>query len=66
MPKQLRRNASKSAKQVKARNIKGIVPFTETPGENKYGEEKNQGIGASQLFSLFTADIIKEDIVFKR
>ncbi|HJY23440.1 MAG TPA: hypothetical protein VJ279_11165 [Hanamia sp.] len=53
--------------------MEGILPFTETPSfshfEDKF-EDKEDGsrkeMKASDLFSLFTADIIKEEIVFTR
>jgi len=46
-----------------------IVPFKERPSDNR-----NQGapsrdsskLNAAQLFSLFTADIIREDVPFTR
>ena len=41
-----------------------VVPFKEKPAD-EVKETKGQ-MEASQLFSLFTADIIKEDIVFVR
>jgi hypothetical protein len=47
----------------------GIFPFTERPCE----EKRNMGqaapdnkLHAADLFSLFTADIIREDVVFVR
>jgi hypothetical protein len=43
----------------------GIKPFTEKPATDKLGTKKGK-IGAADLFSLFTADIIKEDVVFTR
>lgn len=53
----------------KARPIlDGILPFTEKPS-NLYNEEKEHPmneIQASELFSFFTANIIKEDVVFVR
>ncbi len=49
--------------------IEGILPFTEKPS-NAYLEQKEESgkndIQASDLFSLFTADIIKEEVIFTR
>jgi hypothetical protein len=46
-----------------------LVPFQEKPCEDTFPinkEEKKENLGAADLFSRFTADIIKEDIVFTR
>ncbi len=49
-----------------------IVPFTEHPSDNTYGNEADQKDApqpmqsAVDLFSLFTADIIRKDVVFFR
>jgi hypothetical protein len=45
-------------------NIDAIYPFKEIPCEEN--EEKKNAMDASKLFSYFTADIIKEDVVFIR
>jgi hypothetical protein len=49
--------------------IEGVLPFTEKPS-NKYFEQKEEtninDVHACELFSLFTADIIKEEVVFTR
>jgi hypothetical protein len=44
-----------------------ILPFTETPSEERTspGRDKNP-VDAVSLFSLFTADIIKEEVIFTR
>lgn len=49
--------------------IDGIFPFTESPSVDKITtkeKEKKNKLCASDLFSLFTADIIKEDVIFTR
>ena len=56
---------SKLAKALRNTRIESIVPFKEKPSDrinkaNKYEME------ASELFSLFTADIIKKDVDFVR
>jgi hypothetical protein len=54
--------------QVKKIRIDDIFPFTETPSEEHNQDEKpvKDSLDASQLFSLFTADIIKKDVIFTR
>ena len=49
--------------------FEGILPFTEKPSNKHISEvadDTKDDINASDLFSLFTADIIKEEIVFTR
>lgn len=49
-----------------------VLPFTEYPAENKYlgatdtDDKLSDKTNAVDLFSLFTADIIKHDVVFIR
>jgi len=45
-----------------------FTSFTEKCPENKYPvrDENNKKLEASDLFSLFTADIIREDVTFTR
>jgi hypothetical protein len=45
-----------------------IVPFTERPSDARNSAESNSRnqLLAADLFSLFTADIIKEDKIFTR
>jgi len=45
---------------------KGICPFKETPSAERTQDNDNQLTGAQELFSLFTADIIKAKTVFVR
>ncbi|MDQ6890388.1 MAG: hypothetical protein M3Z56_08955 [Bacteroidota bacterium] len=53
--------------------IEGIFPFTEKPSYNHFehflgkpdGKRKDE-MEACDLFSLFTADIIKEEVIFTR
>jgi hypothetical protein len=60
MKKQTKR--SKLVKVLKKLKIDAILPFKEKPSDDiKDSKDK-----ASELFSLFTADIIKEDIEFVR
>ena len=67
MPKKL-----KSVKQPIAsltRNSPGgILPFVERPSEERSqgGSTSRDGLEASELFSLFTANIIKEQKLFTR
>ena len=45
-----------------------VISFTQTPPENQFDDHTNfkNDIRASDLFSFFTANIIKEEIVFTR
>ena len=46
-----------------------ILPFTEQPADHHdqlNTSQKVSGIQATELFSFFTADIIKEEVVFTR
>jgi len=45
---------------------KGIRPFTETPSRNRQLKAAVSVTGATELFSLFTADIIKANSNFVR
>jgi hypothetical protein len=60
MQKKIKR--SKLIKVLRKLKIDSIVPFKEKPSD-KGIESKEK---ASELFSMFTADIIKEDIEFVR
>lgn len=46
----------------------GIFPFTERPSDEKMpsGQKEKGKLNADDLFSLFTADIIKKDVIFTR
>jgi hypothetical protein len=50
--------------------FEGILPFTEKPSNDHFAEREEVGekndIKASDLFSIFTADIIKKEVVFTR
>lgn len=49
--------------------VAGILPFTQKPSNNHFDvkeENSNDEMKASDLFSLFTADIIKEEVIFTR
>jgi len=55
------------------RNVKlnSIKPFIERPSTDRQldsddAKKQGQGLCATDLFSLFTADIIKEEVVFTR
>lgn len=60
MKKKIKR--SKLTKALRKLKIDAILPFKEKPSD-KVIESKEK---ASELFSMFTADIIKEDIMFVR
>ena len=59
----------KSKRVARKTNVRGISPFTEQPSQESAtnmstGSKTN--LAASDLFSLFTADIIKEQKLFTR
>ena len=56
---------SKLIKVLRKLKIDAIVPFKERPCD-EIKKEENGKFEASELFSMFTADIIKEDIEFVR
>ena len=44
-----------------------ILPFTEGPAINHTSKpHEKKSINATELFSIFTADIIKEEVIFMR
>jgi len=51
------------------RITEGVLPFTEKPSNDEFIEKEENGktaIRAFDLFSFFTADIIKEETLFTR
>lgn len=56
---------TKSGKRVKSASNKGIQPFTERPSERD-DNPNSKGKDASDLFSYFTANIIREEKLFTR
>ena len=68
MRKKLKEQAIRLTSIVKHVTRETILPFTEKPSVEHEDEEKNakEKLCASDLFSLFTADIIKEEVVFTR
>ncbi|MEO6906173.1 MAG: hypothetical protein ABI148_07415 [Ginsengibacter sp.] len=59
----------RSAKK-ESRLTDGILPFIEKPSNFRFNEKVEHRIEvefeASELFSFFTADIIKEEVTFTR
>ena len=55
---------SKLGKVLGKMKIDQILPFKEKPSDEPKSKKNEKD--ASELFSLFTADIIKEDIEFVR
>ena len=47
-------------------NISNIKPFKEMPSLNDSGQDCADRMNAHDLFSLYTADIINEDIIYAR
>lgn len=68
MQKQITRPQHLPVSPVKQVKAGGILPFTEKPSAERAAEpqEKENRLCASELFSLFTADIINEQVVFTR
>ena len=64
MRKKIKR--AKLIKVLKTLKIDAIVPFKEKPSLGISEPGKNDEMNASELFSLFTANIIKEDLEFVR
>jgi len=60
-----RTKRSKLIKVLKTLKIDSIVPFKEKPADI-LNTGKKPDMDGSQLFSFFTADIIKEDAEFVR
>jgi|GEM_PF-906657 len=60
---------SKLNKVLRKLKSDSIVPFKEKPSDNvtsAINKDKKKEMDASELFSFFTADIIKEDVEFVR
>ena len=64
--KRLKRKALKKTVQIKAAFNTYMQPFKEMPSSNNEGKKGETRITAHELFSLYTADVIKEDIVYAR
>ena len=59
---------NKKEQQLKFANMISdtVLPFKEKPADNRHLSQAKGELTAQDLFSRFTADIIKENIVFKR
>ncbi|MBC7946320.1 MAG: hypothetical protein H7Y42_00460 [Chitinophagaceae bacterium] len=69
MRKRVEQIERKVTELVTITRIDEILPFTEKPSldhTSKAYSDKNSQLGASDLFALFTADIIREEVVFTR
>lgn len=64
--KRLKRKALRKNVQITNAINAFIQPFKELPSVIKTGQESADRINAHDLFSLYTADIIKEDVIFAR
>lgn len=58
-------------RRLKTVRINETLPFQERPSRERSSSKKNppnnvDQLQASQLFCLFTADIIKQDVIFTR
>ena len=75
MRKEIQKAATKYVDLIKQAGIEVIQPFKEKPSIDKepkdptainLGKPDDSRISASELFSLFTANIIQEKVVFTR
>lgn len=68
MQKSVPRIAKKSKLFISRTRLEETRPFPEQPAYHQYPGDAGQKIDsrASDLFSRFTADIIKEDVLFTR
>ena len=64
--KRLKRKAIRKGVEFKEAINSFIQPFNETPSLNDTGKENASRIDAHDLFCFYTADVIKEDIVYAR
>ena len=56
----------KIAKKESLINYNDIRAFKEAPSVNRYNSPENPDRDATDLFSAFTADIIKQEVEFTR
>jgi hypothetical protein len=67
MRNQVKQIEEKVVALVKKTRLGEILPFAEKPSVSPEQKDPSQNqLEASELFSLFTANIIKEDVVFTR
>jgi hypothetical protein len=67
MRNQVKQIEEKVVALVKKTRLGDILPFAEKPSVSPEQKDPSQNqLEASELFSLFTANIIKEDVVFTR
>jgi hypothetical protein len=69
MKKKLLQPASTLVSIVKRIGRSETVPFTQKPAENQFVDPASKAkddLSGPELFSLFTADIIKKDVTFTR
>lgn len=52
-----------SAQETRDENM---IAYTEKPASNRYVHANSSSISADNLFSLFTAEVIREDTLFVR
>ena len=64
--KRLKKRALKKNVEIQQAINTFILPFTEMPSFSTTRGDNEERINAHDLFSQFTADIIKEDVVFAR
>ena len=62
----MKRKALKKRVEIKDAINTHMQPFKEMPSLNNTGRENAERINAHDLFSFYTADIIKQDIIYAR
>ncbi len=69
MKKKIMTAAAGLSSIVKKTRHNDILPFSEIPSDNQFRADPasaSRDLAASDLFSLFTADIIRKDVKFTR
>lgn len=68
--KKLSKKITNISRVIRRSTKAGMHSFTQTPSENQFkglpGSQKKDMMEGAELFSRFTADIIKKDVVFTR
>ncbi len=66
LQKKLKRKVLRKTVEINAALKLFIQPFKEMPSTNNIDKECSDRINAHELFSLYTANVINEDIIYAR
>ena len=66
LSKRLKRKVLKKTAQINDAVNSIVLPFKEMPSNNNIVRESDDRINAHELFSLYTGNLIKQDIVYAR